>query len=152
MINSSETVEPLIIKQGINASETIEPLMVNRGINTSETIPPYGETKHVDSIILGAGESISDSYIINSMLAKQGKQADVYLAKNGVKIMLLSIITEVGNLQVKLKIFYRMLDILILRMCLKMGFMVNVIMKYMNIIQTAHWKRPGLFQLIIFKM
>ena len=81
MINSSETVEPLIIKQGINASETIEPLMVNRGINTSETIPPYGETKHVDSIILGAGESISDSYIINSMLAKQGKQADVYLAK-----------------------------------------------------------------------
>ena len=65
MINSSETVEPLIIKQGINASETIEPLMVNRGINTSETIPPYGETKHVDSIILGAGESISDSYIIN---------------------------------------------------------------------------------------
>lgn len=46
-----------------------------------ETIPPYGETKHVDSIILGAGESISDSYIINSMLAKQGKQADVYLAK-----------------------------------------------------------------------
>lgn len=81
MINSSETVEPLIIKQGINASETIEPLMVNRGINTSETIPPYGETKHVDSIILGAGESIPDSYIINSMLAKQGKQADVYLAK-----------------------------------------------------------------------
>ena len=35
---------------------------------------------------------------------------------------------------------------------LEMGFMVNVIMKYMNIIQTAHWERPGLFQLIIFKM
>lgn len=81
MINISETIEPLIIKQGINASETVEPLMANMGINASETVPPNGETKHIDSIILGSGESISDSYIINSMLAKQGKQANIYLAK-----------------------------------------------------------------------
>lgn len=81
MINSSETIEPLVLNQKINASETVEPMTVCVGINASETMPPNGEIKRVDSIVLGAGESISDSYIINSMLTKQGKQANIYLAQ-----------------------------------------------------------------------
>jgi len=64
----------------INSSETIEPLIINQIINTSDTIPPGGEVKHSNTI-LGPGESISDSYIINSLFSNQGKQADIYLAK-----------------------------------------------------------------------
>lgn len=81
MINSSETIEPIVINNGINASETVEPLIASMGINASETVPPDGDDRKVNNIILGSGESISDSYIINSMLSKQGKQANIYLAK-----------------------------------------------------------------------
>lgn len=81
MINSSETIEPLIINQGINASETVEPIMTDMEISSAGAVVPNGDARRNNSIILGSGESISDSYIINSMLSKQGKQACIYLAK-----------------------------------------------------------------------
>lgn len=65
----------------INAAETIAPqIEIANGINASETIPPEVNDGGQDTILL-AGESISDSYIINSLMGRQGKQSNVYLAK-----------------------------------------------------------------------
>ena len=63
----------------INASETQPPkYSSNSLINAGETIAPVAATQ---SVVLLAGESIADSYVINSVLDKQGKQSNVYLAK-----------------------------------------------------------------------
>ena len=65
----------------INAAETQAPESGFGIINAGETIPP-GQTLQSDqSIMLLAGESVADSYIINSFLDKQGKQSNVYIAK-----------------------------------------------------------------------
>jgi len=65
----------------INPAETIPPQQGIKGkYNSNETIAP--ENVHsTESMVLLAGESIADSYIINSLMEKQGKQSNVYLAK-----------------------------------------------------------------------
>ena len=63
----------------INISETIPPQLITD--NISETIPPKGSIQSVQSVVLLAGESIADSYVVNSLMDKQGRQSNVYLAK-----------------------------------------------------------------------
>lgn len=63
----------------INAAETQPPRA--QLINAGETVPPGGSNQSSQSILLFAGESVADSYIINSLMEKQGKQSNVYLAK-----------------------------------------------------------------------
>ena len=66
----------------INASETQPPKVCSEKIiNTGETIPPGGINQSGQSIMLLAGESVADSYVVNSLMEKQGKQSNVYLAK-----------------------------------------------------------------------
>lgn len=66
----------------INASETQPPVSnIGQIINAGETIPPGSENLSGQSIALLAGESVADSYVINSLMNKQGKQSNVYLAK-----------------------------------------------------------------------
>lgn len=66
----------------INSSETQAPKAHSgKMINAGETIPPGDSNISRQSRVLLAGESIADSYIINSLLDKQGKQSNVYLAK-----------------------------------------------------------------------
>lgn len=66
----------------INAAET-QPPKVNIGqiINAGETIPPNDLNQSSQSIMLFSGESVAGSYIIYSLMEKQGKQSNVYLAK-----------------------------------------------------------------------
>lgn len=66
----------------INTAETQPPeASIGRIINAGETIPPESTARGDRSIALLPGESIADSYIINSLLNGQGKQSDTYLAK-----------------------------------------------------------------------
>ena len=66
----------------INVAETIPPQYnISNVTNTAETIPPDGNVQSGQSIVLLAGESIADSYIVNSLMEKQGRQSNVYLAK-----------------------------------------------------------------------
>ena len=66
----------------INASETQPPKPhIDQLINAGETIPPGSLNNSGKSIVLLAGESVADSYVINSLMDKQGKQSNVYLAK-----------------------------------------------------------------------
>lgn len=68
----------------INAAETIMPMNMGTSIiNVAETVPPSGASSVNSSsgVVMLAGESISDSFIIHSMLDKKGKQSDVYIAK-----------------------------------------------------------------------
>ena len=67
----------------INSAETQPPVArTNQLINSNETIPPgTANASSTQSVLLLAGESIADSYVINSLLQKQGKQSNVYLAK-----------------------------------------------------------------------
>lgn len=72
----------------INAAETQPPKpQIGQIINAGETIPPGSASQIGQSIVLLAGESVADSYVINSLMNKQGKQSNVYLAKNGVNHM-----------------------------------------------------------------
>lgn len=77
MINSAETQAPE------SSFATI--------INAGETIPPGQSTQSDQSIMLLAGESVADSYIINSLLDKQGKQSNVYIAKKWGKSYVIKI-------------------------------------------------------------
>lgn len=66
----------------INASETQPPKShVGQCINARETIPPGNVKQSGQSVLLLAGESIADSYVIHSLMDKQGKQSNVYLTK-----------------------------------------------------------------------
>ena len=66
----------------INAAETQPPkTLAGSLINAGETVPPGEVNPGGSSIMLLAGESIADSYIVNSLLEKQGKQSNVFLAK-----------------------------------------------------------------------
>lgn len=66
----------------INAVETQPPKsQISQIINAGETIPPGGLNQSRQSIVLLAGESVADSYVIDSLINRQGKQSDVYLAK-----------------------------------------------------------------------
>ena len=64
----------------MNISETQPPLAASH-INAAETVPPVARDPKAQQRVLLAGESVADSYVINSLLNEQGKQADVYLAK-----------------------------------------------------------------------
>lgn len=66
----------------INTAETQPPISnIGQIINAGETIPPGSAKSNEQSIVLLAGESVADSYVINSLMNKQGKQSNVYLAK-----------------------------------------------------------------------
>lgn len=67
----------------INTEETCLPNECDRRIlSAEETLPPNGNSlSNSNALILIAGESVADSYIINSALSEQGKQSNVYLAK-----------------------------------------------------------------------
>lgn len=66
----------------INAAETQPPRPpAGRTIHAGETIPPGGGDPIGQSMVLLAGESVADSYIVNSLINRQGKQSNVYLAK-----------------------------------------------------------------------
>lgn len=76
----------------VNASETQPPkLHVEQIINAGETIPPGEVKSSANSVILSSGESVADSYVINSLLNKQGKQSTVYLAKRWGKSYVIKI-------------------------------------------------------------
>ena len=64
----------------INAAETQRPI-TNTHINASETMPPGDDYVEKAGAILSSGESIADSYVVNSLMNQQGKQSYVYLAK-----------------------------------------------------------------------
>lgn len=90
----------------INASETQPPVSnIGQIINAGETIPPGSANLSGQSIALLAGESVADSYVINSLMNKQGKQSNVYLAKNGESHTLLKFITMGGTHPIKCKVF-----------------------------------------------
>ena len=73
----------------INAAETQPPKShIGHIINAGETIPPGSSNQSGQSVILLAGESVADSYVINSLMNKQGKQSNVYLAKNSFGLLL----------------------------------------------------------------
>ena len=66
----------------INIAETQPPKFhIGQIINAGETIPPCSASQTRRSIVLLAGESVADKYVINSLMNKQGKQSNVYLAK-----------------------------------------------------------------------
>lgn len=72
----------------INTSETIQPELstfnISKIINSAVTIAPGSANQEKADIKLSSGDSIADSYIINSYFKNQGRQADVYLAnRNG---------------------------------------------------------------------
>lgn len=76
----------------INAAETQPPKAhIGNIINAGETIPPGSSNQSGQSIMLFAGESVADSYIINSLMDKQGKQSNVYLAKKWGKSYVIKI-------------------------------------------------------------
>lgn len=65
----------------INTAETKLPTNNSERINTSETrLPNSVSNSGVDSVF-APGESVADSYYVNSLLDKQGRQATVYSAK-----------------------------------------------------------------------
>lgn len=66
----------------INAAETQPPVScVDRIINAGETIPPTGISQSSRNAVLLAGESVAGSYVVHSLMDKQGRQSNVYLAK-----------------------------------------------------------------------
>ncbi len=76
----------------INAAETQPPRIVTgQAVNAGETIPPGGKGQSGQNIMLLAGESIADSYIIHALMNKQGKQSDVYLAKKWGKTYVIKV-------------------------------------------------------------
>lgn len=78
----------------INPAETQEPItQIGQVINAAETIPPEGRNQSSpnQSIVLMPGESVGDSYVINSKMDKQGKQSTVYVAKRWGKTFVVKI-------------------------------------------------------------
>ena len=76
----------------VNATETQPPKQIDSNIvNPEETIPPGSASQSGRTIALLAGESVADSYIINSLINKQGTQSDVYLAKKWGKSYVIKI-------------------------------------------------------------
>lgn len=76
----------------INAAETQPPKsQIGQIINAGETIPPGSVSLSGHSVILLAGESVADSYVISSLMDKQGKQSNVYLAKKWGKSYVIKI-------------------------------------------------------------
>lgn len=76
----------------INTAETQPPKShIGRVINAGETIPPGNANQCGQSIVLLAGESVADSYVINTLMKKQGKQSNVYLAKKWGKSYVIKI-------------------------------------------------------------
>lgn len=66
----------------INADKTQPPKPdTGQRINGAKTIPPTGADPGGQSIVLQAGESIAGSYVVHSLMERQGTQSDVYLAK-----------------------------------------------------------------------
>ena len=64
----------------INASETIAPAAgAGARINTNKTIPPAGT--ETEAVLLAAGETISDSFVISNAVGNKGAQSSVYVAK-----------------------------------------------------------------------
>lgn len=76
----------------INTAETQPPRsgLLSR-INASDTIPPEGNNAGNSTVLLSPGESVADSYIVNSLMKKQGKQSTVYLAKKWGKTYVIKI-------------------------------------------------------------
>ena len=75
----------------INAAETQPPgPHVGKIINAGETIPPE-TVQNGQNVTLLAGETVADSYVINSLMHKQGKQSTVYLAKKWGKSYVIKI-------------------------------------------------------------
>lgn len=65
-----------------NAAETQQPIKQKlKKLNTEETLAPGNIYQVNKSRVLLPGEVVADSYVINSTLNFQGKQANVYLAK-----------------------------------------------------------------------
>ncbi len=76
----------------INAAETQPPKShIGQIINAGETIPPSNSKQSGQSIVLLAGESIAGSYVVNSLMGRQGKQSNVYLAKKWGKSYVIKI-------------------------------------------------------------
>lgn len=63
----------------INAAETQPPKAQLSKINAAETIPPHIAGSNTINFL--SGETVADSFVINSLMEKQGKQSNVYLAK-----------------------------------------------------------------------
>lgn len=90
----------------INSNETQMPSFpLNGYINSNETIPPYNTDDSDCSAILLSGESIADSYIIHSLLERQGKQSNVYLAKKWGKTYVIKVYLNGWQPSDKMKCF-----------------------------------------------
>lgn len=76
----------------INAAETQPPKShIGQIINAGETMPPGSVSQSGQSIVLLAGESVGDSYVVNALMDRQGKQSNVYLAKKWGKSYVIKI-------------------------------------------------------------
>lgn len=78
----------------INAAETVMPKnLIASIINAADTLPPsnslYGKSS--SNIVLMAGETISDTYVINTMLDKKSSQSNVYIAKKWGKTYIVKV-------------------------------------------------------------
>ncbi len=90
----------------INGAETQLPSDYNNlAINSEETVIPNNINNDECSIVLLAGESIADSYVINSLMENQGKQSDVYLAKKWGKTYVVKIYKDGWRPSNKMKSF-----------------------------------------------
>lgn len=72
----------------INTAETQPPRRVARGlINAGVTVPPAkgAAVSAAPTERLSPGESVAGSYIVDSAMAKQGRQADVYRVKRDAR-------------------------------------------------------------------
>ena len=89
MINPAETIAPQTQPASvINTAETVLPgnmFSAASKINAAETVPPGNVSQSGQSAVLLAGESVSDSYVIHSLMNNQGKQSNVYLARKDGK-------------------------------------------------------------------
>ena len=76
MINANETMIPdYLMEQNHSNNST-------RKINSADTIPPDGYKEDANEPLrIDAGATIAGSYILNSSLSNEGKQAEIFLAK-----------------------------------------------------------------------
>ena len=76
MINSNETMVPDFLLDHNSKSNSI------KHINSADTIPPDGYVDGKDEPLrIDTGATIAGSYILNSSLSNDGKQAEIFLAK-----------------------------------------------------------------------
>ena len=77
MINANETMIPDFLLEQNNHSEKS-----NNKINAADTIPPEGYNEDSgEPLRIDPGATIAGSYILNSSLSSNGKQAEIFLAK-----------------------------------------------------------------------